>query len=136
MIDDIFDSFGLVSTEKAEASIYLLLNDNLSPGQGKSVTDLIAHAGYGLAILAGPQILIVDGDSAARDTFSSLIGTTVLAIGIDDVSPLLEAATTPQLTAQITALQVTTPSAQNAAEMTRPYAGEDWRGLCANTTEE
>lgn len=131
MITDLLKEFGLLSEQTTAATIYLLLNDNPSPTQVTSITDTITQAGYWLAIVAGPQVLMVDGDTKAPDSLSGLLSNgAVLAIGVDDVSPLLEVATTPELTTLLTALQATTTSALNAAELTRPYVGEDWRGWC------
>jgi hypothetical protein len=131
MINELLKQFGLASEQTVPATIYLLLSDNPSSAQITSITDTITQAGYWLSIVAAPQVLMVDGDTKARETLSGLLSSgAVLAIGVDDLSALLAAATSPELTAQLTALQSTTTSALNAAELTRPYAGEDWRGMC------
>jgi hypothetical protein len=112
------------------ATIYALLADALTPAQGRAFTDAVVDSGGGLVSLVTPRLAVVEGDSTTVAAIEQHIGDAVVAVSVDDVTPLaLAAFGAPELAEMIAILALTTPAATAAAEAVRPFAGEDWRGF-------
>jgi len=111
-------------------NIYVLLNDSLSSEQGMALTGAVADAGGRIAVAVSPRLLIVDGDASTTSAVEDLVGDGVVAVGEDDVSPLVgPAADSVDLAAQVDMLADTTSAAQADADAVRTREGETWRGF-------
>jgi hypothetical protein len=111
-------------------SLYVLLTDPLSATQGAAVSQAVADTDGRITVLVSSRLMVVDGDPATEGALQGLVGDAVVAVGNDDVTPLLAAAVgSPDLLAQVGVLALTTSPALMAAEAVRPGQGEPWRGL-------
>jgi hypothetical protein len=112
------------------ATIYVLLASPLDSDQANAFTDSIFDNGGRLAVLVSPEIAIVDGDASTALALETLVGDGVVAVGSDDVTSLLSASSSsPELTALVNVLALTTPAAIALADAVRPFQGEAWPGL-------
>jgi hypothetical protein len=118
------------SKETLAVSMYVLLADPLSPAQGAAVTEAVAGTEGRVTVLISSRLMVVDGGAATNAGLQGLVGDAVVAVGDDDVAPLLAAAVGfPDLLAQVGVLALTTSPALAAAEAVRPRQGEAWHGL-------
>jgi hypothetical protein len=112
------------------ATIYALLADGLTPFQGRSFTDTVVDNGGWLTALVSPRLAIVEGDATTAFALQQLLGDSVIAVGVDDVTPLAAAAIGDlKVSEMVAVLALTTPGATAAAEVVRPSVGQSWRGF-------
>ena len=78
----------------------------------------------------------MDGDDTTVSALQQLVGSTVVALGVDDVTDLAAAADSAELVEWVGILALTTSTVVDAADLVRPYQDEEWTGFGCVVEEE